>query len=96
MSFSCAGYESVLVLLEGDFFCSCSAIVVKSHRFVMFTGSQASDITYINWLHMARAGLLALEYYSPDTQQWRQAHMQVGQKHGAAVVMALATKAWSS
>eukprot|EP00877_Chromochloris_zofingiensis_P004480 jgi/Chrzof1/14032/Cz08g21230.t1 len=39
-------------------------------------GSQASDITYINWLHMARAGLLALEYYSPDTQQWRQAHMQ--------------------
>ena len=25
---------------------------------------------------MARAGLLALEFYSPDTKSWRQAHMQ--------------------
>ena len=25
---------------------------------------------------VARAGLLALEFYSPDTKSWRQAHMQ--------------------
>jgi hypothetical protein len=35
---------------------------------------------YINWLHMARAGLLATEFYTPPTAtaegQWRQAHMQ--------------------
>lgn len=42
-------------------------------------GSEAEgvhDITYINWLHMARAGLLGLEYYTPETGGWRQAHMQ--------------------
>ena len=34
------------------------------------------DITYINWLIMVRAGLLALEFYTPETRKWRQAHMQ--------------------
>jgi len=34
------------------------------------------DITYINWLHMARAGFLGLEFYTPETGSWRQAHMQ--------------------
>jgi len=38
-------------------------------------GKQADDIVYINWLNMVRAGLLALEFYSPETKQWRQAHM---------------------
>jgi len=33
------------------------------------------DISYINWLHMARAGLLGLEFYTPETGAWRQAHM---------------------
>ena len=31
---------------------------------------------YVNWLLMVRAGLLALEFYTPETKQWRQAHMQ--------------------
>ncbi|XP_046567145.1 LOW QUALITY PROTEIN: dipeptidyl peptidase 3-like [Haliotis rubra] len=39
-------------------------------------GDSADDIIYINWLNMARAGLLALEFYSPETGAWRQAHMQ--------------------
>jgi dipeptidyl-peptidase-3 len=33
---------------------------------------------YINWLHMARAGLLALQYYTPGKEGmtgWGQAHM---------------------
>jgi len=34
------------------------------------------DITYINWLHMARAGLMGLEFFTPETGGWRQAHMQ--------------------
>lgn len=38
-------------------------------------GEQAEDVMYINWLMMARAGLLALEYFS-ESGDWRQAHMQ--------------------
>jgi len=34
------------------------------------------DVIYGNWLIMVRAGLLALEFYTPSTKQWRQAHMQ--------------------
>jgi dipeptidyl-peptidase-3 len=34
------------------------------------------DIAYVNWLLMARAGLTGLEFYTPETQGWRQAHMQ--------------------
>ena len=39
------------------------------------TDDAADDIIYINWLNMARAGLLALEFFSPETRAWRQAHM---------------------
>lgn len=38
-------------------------------------GSDAEDIYYINWLNMVRAGLLGLEYYSPENRAWKQAHM---------------------
>jgi dipeptidyl-peptidase-3 len=34
------------------------------------------NIFYVNWLNMARAGLLALEFYTPSQKKWRQAHMQ--------------------
>jgi len=34
------------------------------------------DLVYVNWLSMARKGILALEFYTPETQKWRQAHMQ--------------------
>ncbi|PTQ38966.1 hypothetical protein MARPO_0048s0075 [Marchantia polymorpha] len=39
-------------------------------------GPPAENIMYINWLMMARAGFLALEYFSPNSGDWRQAHMQ--------------------
>ena len=39
-------------------------------------GQKADDICYINWLHMARAGILALLFWSPETNRWGQAHMQ--------------------
>lgn len=34
------------------------------------------DVIYGNWLIMVRAGLLALEFFTPANNQWRQAHMQ--------------------
>lgn len=37
-----------------------------------YSGQDADDVIYINWLNMARAGLLSLEFYSPDTKSWRQ------------------------
>ncbi|KAM4721458.1 dipeptidyl peptidase 3 [Rhinophrynus dorsalis] len=39
-------------------------------------GQAAQDVMYVNWLNMVRAGLMGLEYYTPDTGRWRQAHMQ--------------------
>eukprot|EP01128_Nolandella_sp_AFSM9_P003514 TRINITY_DN1510_c0_g1_i1.p1 TRINITY_DN1510_c0_g1~~TRINITY_DN1510_c0_g1_i1.p1 ORF type:complete len:693 (-),score=170.37 TRINITY_DN1510_c0_g1_i1:138-2183(-) len=36
---------------------------------------KAGDVTYVNWLTMARKGLQALEFYSSDTKKWKQAHM---------------------
>jgi dipeptidyl-peptidase-3 len=39
-------------------------------------GKEAEDILYVNWLNMARAGVLALEFYTPEQKKWRQAHMQ--------------------
>lgn len=41
-----------------------------------FEGQEADDVMYINWLNMVRAGLLALEFYQPDTDTHGQAHMQ--------------------
>jgi dipeptidyl-peptidase-3 len=38
-------------------------------------GSSVSDVTYINWLMMVRAGLTGLEFFTPSTKEWRQAHM---------------------
>lgn len=39
-------------------------------------GQDAQDVVYINWLSMVRAGLLGLEFYTPESKSWRQAHMQ--------------------
>eukprot|EP01107_Rhizomastix_libera_P002715 TRINITY_DN14675_c0_g1_i2.p1 TRINITY_DN14675_c0_g1~~TRINITY_DN14675_c0_g1_i2.p1 ORF type:complete len:700 (-),score=187.78 TRINITY_DN14675_c0_g1_i2:87-1973(-) len=34
------------------------------------------DVTYANWMSMVKLGVIALEFYTPETKQWRQAHMQ--------------------
>uniref|UniRef100_A0A8D3CPH0 Dipeptidyl peptidase 3 n=1 Tax=Scophthalmus maximus TaxID=52904 RepID=A0A8D3CPH0_SCOMX len=39
-------------------------------------GEDADNVVYINWLSMVRAGLLGLEFYTPESKSWRQAHMQ--------------------
>ncbi|XP_036379034.1 dipeptidyl peptidase 3 isoform X1 [Megalops cyprinoides] len=38
--------------------------------------ADAEEVVYINWLNMVRAGLLGLEFYTPESKSWRQAHMQ--------------------
>ncbi|KAG5355786.1 putative dipeptidyl peptidase 3 [Yarrowia sp. B02] len=40
------------------------------------TGQEADDVIYIGYLLMARAGLLALEFWDPATRKWGQPHMQ--------------------
>ncbi|KAI8819088.1 peptidase family M49-domain-containing protein [Fimicolochytrium jonesii] len=40
------------------------------------TDQQFEDILYVMYLHMARAGLMALEFYDPKSKKWGQAHMQ--------------------
>lgn len=37
---------------------------------------EASDLIYVNWLNLLRNGIIGLEFYTPKTSQWRQAHMQ--------------------
>lgn len=39
-----------------------------------YEGDEADDIKYCNWLYEVRAGLTSLEFYSPDTHSWGQAH----------------------
>ncbi|KAL1978028.1 hypothetical protein VTN31DRAFT_887 [Thermomyces dupontii] len=38
--------------------------------------NEAGDVLYIGYLQMARMGLLALEYWDPQSRKWGQAHMQ--------------------
>ncbi|KAI5799928.1 peptidase family M49-domain-containing protein [Geopyxis carbonaria] len=38
--------------------------------------TKADDIMFIEYLQMARAGLLALEYWDPKYKKWGQGHMQ--------------------
>ncbi|KAF3917125.1 hypothetical protein ABW20_dc0107128 [Dactylellina cionopaga] len=38
--------------------------------------TEAMDVLYISYLQMARAGLLALEFWDPKTKKWGQAHMR--------------------
>ena len=39
-----------------------------------FYGEDVATVNYVNWLTMARAGIVGLKNYSPDTKEWTQAH----------------------
>jgi dipeptidyl-peptidase-3 len=65
-------------------------IVLCVHRevqriFGFVDTAEADDIVYANWLNMARAGLLGLQFYTPATRKWGQAHMQA--RHALLRVM---------
>lgn len=35
-------------------------------------GEDAEEVVYVNWLNMVRAGLLGLEFHTPESKSWRQ------------------------
>jgi dipeptidyl-peptidase-3 len=39
-----------------------------------YSGDEGQTVKYVNWLSELRAGLLGLEFYSPETGNWGQAH----------------------
>lgn len=65
-------YEECRAECVGIYLCLSGEIL----RIFGHTGQVADDIIYVNWLNMVRAGLCGLEFYSPSTETWRQAHMQ--------------------
>jgi dipeptidyl-peptidase-3 len=55
----------------------CSSLCFLSPGSIFgFSGEDADDVLYVNWLSMVRAGLVGLEYFTPESNKWRQAHMQ--------------------
>ena len=55
-------------------------LVVEKEMLTLFghTGDseeKADDIVFVSYLSMARAGLMALEFWDPPTNKWGQAHM---------------------
>ncbi|KAK3745455.1 hypothetical protein RRG08_046114 [Elysia crispata] len=66
-----SSYEECRAECVGIYLCLLSDVL----KIFGHTDDTADDIIYVNWLNMVRAGLLALEFYSPQTGTWRQAHM---------------------
>lgn len=63
-----SSYEECRAELIGIFLCvHANVLAIFGHE-----GDKAQDIMYVNWLNMARAGLLALEFYRPDNGSWGQ------------------------
>lgn len=43
-------------------------------------GEAAEEVVYVNWLTMVRAGLLGLEFYTPESKSWRQVSRTLSSK----------------
>jgi dipeptidyl-peptidase-3 len=69
-------YEECRAECTGLFLCLESEVLEVFGVEEKFTAPEISDVSYINWLLMARGGLTGLEFYTPATKEWRQAHMQ--------------------
>ncbi|KAJ3009774.1 hypothetical protein HKX48_007749 [Thoreauomyces humboldtii] len=68
---SASSYEECRAEAVAMFLCVHKDIlVIFGHE-----GQEASDIIFTCYLQMARAGLLALEFYDPKSRKWGQAHM---------------------
>jgi len=67
-----SSYEECRAECVGIYLCLSKDVL----RIFGHEGSSGDDIVYINWLNMVRAGLLSLEFFTPETSKWRQAHMQ--------------------
>ncbi|XP_068682622.1 dipeptidyl peptidase 3-like isoform X1 [Montipora foliosa] len=66
-----SSYEECRAECVGLFLCTEKRVL----RIFGHEGSDADNIVYINWLNMVRAGLLGLEFFTPENNKWRQAHM---------------------
>ncbi|KAM3868612.1 dipeptidyl peptidase 3 [Diretmus argenteus] len=67
-----SSYEECRAECVGLYLClNKEALSIFGHE-----GQDAEEVVYINWLNMVRAGLLGLEFYTPESKSWRQAHMQ--------------------
>ncbi|KAF7662537.1 hypothetical protein LDENG_00233610 [Lucifuga dentata] len=67
-----SSYEECRAECVGLYLClNKQALSIFGHE-----GQDAEDVIYVNWLSMVRAGLLGLEFYTPESKSWRQAHMQ--------------------
>lgn len=67
-----SSYEECRAECVGLYLCTSREIL----RIFGYDGSAAEDVLYVNWLNMVRAGLVGLEYFTPGSNKWRQAHMQ--------------------
>ncbi|KAI9489456.1 dipeptidyl peptidase-like protein III [Zychaea mexicana] len=58
----------------------CIALTLSHHKDILdifgYRDQEAEDVVYVMYLNMARAGLMALEFYDPEAKKWGQAHMQ--------------------
>lgn len=52
------------------------AEILKIFGYTDTTNIKAEDVLFVSYLQMARAGLLALEYWDPKYRKWGQGHMQ--------------------
>lgn len=50
----------------------CVVHIVVCCRIFDHEDTDADNIVYINWLNMVRAGLLGLEFFTPENKKWRQ------------------------
>jgi dipeptidyl-peptidase-3 len=76
-------YDSLFGAMSSSFEecrAECVGILLSADRELLelfgYSGKDAEDVTYVNWLDMARKGVLALEFFTPESKKWRQAHMQ--------------------
>ncbi|KAJ7358877.1 bifunctional diacylglycerol diphosphate phosphatase/phosphatidate phosphatase [Desmophyllum pertusum] len=67
-----SSYEECRAECVGIYLCTSKQVL----RIFGHEGADADNIVYINWLNMVRAGLLGLEFFTPENKKWRQAHMQ--------------------
>uniref|UniRef100_A0A915AIE3 Dipeptidyl peptidase 3 n=1 Tax=Parascaris univalens TaxID=6257 RepID=A0A915AIE3_PARUN len=65
-----SAYEECRAEAVGYFLCTYPDVLkIFGHE-----GEMAETIKYVNWMSEVLAGLLVLEFYSPDTKNWGQAH----------------------
>ena len=58
-------------------------MLFKTHLFINlldrifgFTGAEAENVIYVNWLSMVQMGIESLKVYNPSIKKWLNAHYQ--------------------